>query len=170
MNKKKLGMLFVMISLVLALLKSYVWVMIGLLVAAVVFACEEKYVKRIAQCLLLVLSVMAVTQIFVLIFGGFAATSGSVSLESIITSALYGSNAGGYTKFYVGLIKWVGIVLNFYLVAFTVLGAIFFLMDKDMPVYGTLVDLMAGGIKITIQKNEKTQAPASNNGNTDKTE
>ena len=38
MNKKAIGSVFVALALVLALLKSYVWVMVGLLIAAIVFA------------------------------------------------------------------------------------------------------------------------------------
>ena len=45
MNKKAIGSVFVALALVLALLKSYIWVMVGLLIAAIVFACEEKQTK-----------------------------------------------------------------------------------------------------------------------------
>ena len=71
MNKKAIGSVFVALALVLALLKSYVWVMVGLLIAAIVFACEEKQTKRIAQCLALLLSVLVVMPLSTLIFGGF---------------------------------------------------------------------------------------------------
>ena len=46
MNKKAIGSVFVALALVLALLKSYIWVMVGLLIAAIVFACEERQTKR----------------------------------------------------------------------------------------------------------------------------
>ena len=132
MNKKAIGSVFVALALVLALLKSYVWVMGGLLIAAIVFACEEKQTKRIAQCLALLLSVLVVMQLLTLIFGGFT-----------------GSGLD-YTKFYNGLTKWAGILTNFYLIVFVVLGAVSFLRDKDMPLYGALIDAIYDGCgKIT---------------------
>lgn len=124
MNKKAIGSVFVALALVFAFLKSYVWVMVGLLVAAIVFSCEEKQIKRIAQCLALVLSVLVFVQLLTLCFGGFAS----------------GSTGTGYVKFYSGLIKWAGILTNFYLIVFVVLGAFSFVRDKDMPLYGALID------------------------------
>ena len=45
MNKKAIGSIFTVIALVLALLKSSVWVIIGLLVASVVLAKKKKHIK-----------------------------------------------------------------------------------------------------------------------------
>ena len=83
MSKKAIGSFFTILALVFALLKGYVWVMVGLLVAAIVFNCDSKYIKRISQCLLLLLSVLAVMQLISLIFGGFA--SATIFLRSCST-------------------------------------------------------------------------------------
>lgn len=147
MNKKAIGSVFVVLALVFALLKSYVWVMVGLLIAAIVFSCEEKQTKRVAQCLALVLSVLVVMQLFTLVFGGFT-----------------GSGLD-YTKFYNGLIKWVGILTNFYLIVFVVLGAVSFLRDKDMPLYGALIDAICDGCGKISGKGKSSQG--GTNGQTD---
>ena len=114
MNKKAIGSIFTVIALVLALLKSSVWVIIGLLVASVVLALEEKHIKRIAQCLMLLFSVLVVTQLISLIFGGFT-TSGA--------SIFWGGS--DYDNFYAEMTKWIGVILNFYLIVFVILGAVF---------------------------------------------
>lgn len=139
MNKKAIGSVFVALALVLALLKSYIWVMVGLLIAAIVFACEERQTKRIAQCLALVLSVLVVMQLLTLIFGGFTGSG----LE--------------YTKFYNGLIKWAGILTNFYLIVFVVLGAVSFWRDRDMPLYGVLIDAIYNGCGKITGKGKSSQ-------------
>ena len=134
MNKKAIGSIFTVIALVLALLKSTVWVMVGLLVAAVVFSLEEKHIKRISQCLMLLLSVLVVSQVISLVFGGF--TSGS---------SIFGSTSD-YDNFYSEMTKWIGILLNFYLIVFVVLGAVAYRSDKEMPLYGALVDKLYGTV------------------------
>jgi len=143
MNKKAIGSVFVALALVFALLKSYVWVMVGLLVAAVVFACEEKQIKRIAQCLALVLSVLVVMQLLTLIFSGF----GSTTPVYYNGESVYYTGNSGYAKFYSGLIKWAGILTNFYLIVFVILGAVSFSKDKEMPLYGAFIDGIYSGCK-----------------------
>ena len=89
MNKKAIGSIFTVIALVLALLKSSVWVIIGLLVASVVLALEEKHIKRIAQCLMLLFSVLVVTQLISLIFGGFTTSGASIfGVDPIMTISM----------------------------------------------------------------------------------
>ena len=135
MNKKAIGSIFTVIALVLALLKSSVWVIIGLLVASVVLALEEKHIKRIAQCLMLLFSVLVVTQLISLIFGGFT-TSGA--------SIFWGGS--DYDNFYAEMTKWIGVILNFYLIVFVILGAVSYHSDKEMPLYGVLVDRIYGTV------------------------
>lgn len=70
-----------------------------------------------------------------------------------------------YTKFYNGLIKWVGILTNFYLIVFVVLGAVSFLRDKDMPLYGALIDAICDGCGKISGKGKSSQG--GTNGQTD---
>lgn len=149
MNKKAVGSILVAISLVLALVKSLVWVSVGLLIVALVLGLEEKAVKRIAQCLALLLSVIVVKQLFVLILGGFATN--------------YGSN---YYNFYTEFIKWLSIILDYYLIVFVVLGTVFYILDKEMPLYGLIIDkIYDAGSKFSNGKRQK-----ESNQNTEKQE
>ena len=137
MSKKAIGSFFTILALVFALLKGYVWVMVGLLVAAIVFNCDSKYIKRISQCLLLLLSVLAVMQLISLIFGGFASTT------------IGFAGASDYDNFYYEMTKWLGLITNLYLIVFVILGAVAFCADKEMPLYGQLVDKIYGAVSKT---------------------
>lgn len=153
MNKKAIGSVFVALALVFALLKSYIWVMVGLLIAAIVFACEEKQTKRIAQCLALVLSVLVVMQLLTLIFSRF----GSATPMYYNGESVYYTGNSSYAKFYSGLIKWAGIFTDFYLIVFVVLGAVSFWRDKDMPLYGALIDAIYNGCGKITGKGKSSQ-------------
>ncbi len=151
MNKKAVGSILVAVSLVLALIQNLIWVSIGLLVVALVLGLEEKSIKRIAQCLALLLSVLVVKQLFILILGGFASDYGS-----------------SYYDFYQEFMKWVSIILNYYLIVFVILGLIFYLLDKDMPLYGLIIDKFYNGCE-KLYKNgrqrNQTQNTLENNNN-----
>lgn len=137
MNKKAIGSILIALSLAFALIKNFAWVSVGLLVVAVVINCDEKAIKRVSQCLALLLSVLIVKQLIVLIFGGFVGAF---------------NNSNNYYNFYNELIRWVGIVLDYYLIVFVVLGVIFFILDKELPLYGSLVNAIYDGCKKACKK------------------
>ncbi len=151
MNKKTISNIFVAIAICLAFIQQTLWISVGLMIAAIVICGDEKTVKRIAQCLALVLVVNVVKYTLSLILGAF---------DNYTYSFVDHTEAGyNYYKFLVMFNKYMGFVANLFIAAFAVLGAINFSRDKEMPLFGGLVEKIASlGSKAT-KNDAKTEEP-----------
>lgn len=150
MNKKTISNIFVAVAICLAFMQQTLWVSIGLMIAAIVICGDEKTTKRIAQCLALVLVVSVIKYTLGFILGAF---------DNYNYSFVNHTEAGyNYYKFLLVFNKYMGFVANLFIAVFAVLGAINFSRDKEMPLFGGLVEKIAGlGSKTTKNKDAKTE-------------
>ena len=155
MNKKTISNIFVAVAICLAFMQQTLWVSIGLMIAAIVICGEEKTTKRIAQCLALVLVVSVIKYTLGFILGAF---------DNYNYSFVNHTEAGyNYYKFLLVFNKYMGFVANLFIAVFAVLGAINFSRDKEMPLFGGLVEKIAGlGSKATKNKDAKTEEETQN--------
>ena len=148
MNKKTISNIFVAVAICLAFMQQTLWVSIGLMIAAIVICGDEKTTKRIAQCLALVLVVSVIKYTLGFILDAF---NNYPSVNH--TEAGY-----NYNKFPLVFNKYMGFVAKLFIAVFAVLGAINFSRDKEMPLFGGLVEKIAGlGSKATKNKDAKTE-------------
>lgn len=153
MNKKTISNIFVAVAICLAFMQQTLWVSIGLMIAAIVICGDEKTTKRIAQCLALVLVVSVIKYTLGFILGAFDNYPSINPTEA-------GNN---YHKFLLVFNKYMGFVANLFIAVFAVLGAINFSRDKEMPLFGGLVEKIAGlGSKANKNKDAKTEEETQN--------
>lgn len=153
MNKKTISNIFVAVAICLAFMQQTLWVSIGLMIAAIVICGDEKTTKRIAQCLALVLVVSVIKYTLGFILDAF---NNYPSVNH--TEAGY-----NYNKFLLVFNKYMGFVAKLFIAVFAVLGAINFSRDKEMPLFGGLVEKIAGlGSKANKNKDAKTEEETQN--------
>lgn len=153
MNKKTISNIFVAVAICLAFMQQTLWVSIGLMIAAIVICGDEKTTKRIAQCLALVLVVSVIKYTLGFILDAF---DNYPSVNR--TEAGY-----NYHKFLLVFNKYMGFVAKLFIAVFAVLGAINLSRDKEMPLFGGLVEKIAGlGSKATKNKDAKTEEETQN--------